>query len=171
MSERAFFAVFGYAPLRRYIFSFQSGVAFQDFNDVKKIALIGHLTLFRLKGFDLHPEGLPAALGDLVCCSGNLDFVRCLHALETKEVPLFTTSAINWAAKYGHLEVVQWLHTHRHEGCSTWAMDWAARYGYLEVVQWLHVHRREGCTTDAMNWAAANQWSFGGGSVASCSPS
>jgi ankyrin repeat protein len=33
-------------------------------------------------------------------------------------------------------------------------MHWAARNGHLEVVQWLHENRKEGCTINAMNWAA-----------------
>ena len=60
------------------------------------------------------------------------------------------------AAKYGHLDVVKWLHENRTEGCSVAAMDWAAKNGHLEVVKWLHVNRTEGCTEDAMDCAAEN---------------
>jgi hypothetical protein len=52
--------------------------------------------------------------------------------------------------------VVQWLHDHRTEGCTTDAMDWAAINGHLHMVQWLHEHRTEGCTKKAMGWAAEN---------------
>jgi hypothetical protein len=61
-----------------------------------------------------------------------------------------------WAAYKGHLEVVEWLHKNRKEGCPTWAMEFAARYGHLKVVEFLHKNRKEGCTTRAMNLAAAN---------------
>ncbi|KAF1795812.1 Ankyrin repeat-containing domain [Phytophthora cactorum] len=49
----------------------------------------------------------------------------------------------------GHLEVVQWLHQHREEGCSTLAVDAAAAHGQLNVVRWLCENRSEGCTTAA----------------------
>jgi hypothetical protein len=35
-------------------------------------------------------------------------------------------------------------------------MDTAAGNGHLEVVQFLHEHRREGCSTRALNQAALN---------------
>ncbi|OWY90221.1 hypothetical protein PHMEG_00041750, partial [Phytophthora megakarya] len=35
-------------------------------------------------------------------------------------------------------------------------MDMAAGFGYLEVVQWLHDNRDEGCTSNEMDGAAAN---------------
>ncbi|KAG2786314.1 hypothetical protein PC129_g20645 [Phytophthora cactorum] len=49
----------------------------------------------------------------------------------------------------GHLEVVQWLHQHREEGCSTLAVDAAAAHGQLNVVRWLCENQLEGCTTAA----------------------
>lgn len=92
---------------------------------------------------------------------------------------------VGFAAKRGHLKVIQWLFTNRSEYCSAGAMDWAANNGYLEiikyicangkatncttnwmnraaqnghlnVVEWLHYNRNEGCTTHAMDWAARN---------------
>lgn len=83
------------------------------------------------------------------------------------------------AAENGHLEVVQWMHWNRSEGCTTSAMNGAAskRFGHpagdelgivcpdaaslfyenqLEVVRWLRSNRSEGCTTNAMDGAAAN---------------
>ena len=47
------------------------------------------------------------------------------------------------AARHGHLDVVQWLHEHRQEGCTKNAMDWAAMNGQLNVVQWLRDHYQE----------------------------
>ena len=41
---------------------------------------------------------------------------------------------MNLAANSGHLEVVQWLHDNRSEGCTTDAMDRAAGKGHFEVV-------------------------------------
>ncbi|KAJ8528673.1 hypothetical protein ON010_g14656 [Phytophthora cinnamomi] len=60
------------------------------------------------------------------------------------------------AARKGSLEIVQWLHTHRTEGCTTGAMDGAAMNGHLEVLQWLHANRHEGCTASALHCAAVN---------------
>jgi hypothetical protein len=61
-----------------------------------------------------------------------------------------------WAAKYGHLEVIKWLHVNRTEGCTYWAMNYAAEHGHLEVVKWLRVNRTESCTYWAMHGAAEN---------------
>jgi tRNA (Thr-GGU) A37 N-methylase len=55
-----------------------------------------------------------------------------------------TTQAMDYAARYGHLEVVKWLHANRREGCTVHAMDYAAQHGHLELVEWLHHNRTEG---------------------------
>ncbi|KAF4323528.1 hypothetical protein BBO99_00006010 [Phytophthora kernoviae] len=65
-----------------------------------------------------------------------------------------TISAMNRAAENDHLEVVKWMHAMRNEGCSVSAMEKAAGNGHLEIVKWLHLHRSEGCTERAMDWAA-----------------
>jgi hypothetical protein len=62
-----------------------------------------------------------------------------------------------WAAKNCHLDIVEWLHFNRKEGCSKYAMDLAAENGHFEIVKWLHENRKEGCTYDtydAMEYAA-----------------
>eukprot|EP01133_Synstelium_polycarpum_P002603 gene2603-2989_t len=59
---------------------------------------------------------------------------------------------IDRAAKYGNLELVEYLHTNRTEGCTTNAMDNA---GSLAVLEYLHTNRSEGCTVRAMENAAA----------------
>ncbi|OWY95303.1 hypothetical protein PHMEG_00034726, partial [Phytophthora megakarya] len=69
-----------------------------------------------------------------------------------------TTNAMDYAAMYGHLDVVKWLHEMRSEGCTTEAMDGAAENGHLDAVQWLHGNRSEGCTSNAMIFAAENQF-------------
>jgi hypothetical protein len=56
------------------------------------------------------------------------------------------------AARNNHLHVVEWLHEHRTEGCTTEAMD---RAGSCEMMRWLHENRSEGCTTKAMDNAVA----------------
>ena len=64
-------------------------------------------------------------------------------------------SAMDGASENGHLHIVQWLHANRKEGCTRCAMDGAARNGHLHVVQWLYTNRNEGCTKDAIDFAAA----------------
>jgi hypothetical protein len=41
---------------------------------------------------------------------------------------------------------IDYNHHDRTEGCTVRAMDRAASRGHLEVVQWLHSNRSEGCT-------------------------
>ncbi|KDO28557.1 hypothetical protein SPRG_06415 [Saprolegnia parasitica CBS 223.65] len=60
------------------------------------------------------------------------------------------------AAANGHLEVVTFLHVHRHEACTEEAMDDAATHGHLNVVQFLHENRTEGCTMEALDGAIGN---------------
>ena len=64
-----------------------------------------------------------------------------------------TSSAMDNAAIYGHLEVVEWLHLNRSEGCSSYALDEASLKGNLEIIKILHL-RTEQCSTWAMDYAA-----------------
>ncbi|POM70923.1 Hypothetical protein PHPALM_12579 [Phytophthora palmivora] len=63
---------------------------------------------------------------------------------------------MNIAAEKGHFEILQWLHTNRNEGCTTFALNIAASKGNLPMVQWLHQNRNEKCTKQAMDDAAEN---------------
>ncbi|KAF4140885.1 putative ankyrin repeat domain-containing protein [Phytophthora infestans] len=93
--------------------------------------------------------------------------------------------ALRIAAVNGHLEVVKWLMTNRHEafeldaimnrvaserhlailngytniaprGARIMTIDQAAGKGHLDVAKWLHRNRREGCSSMAINRAARN---------------
>ena len=64
--------------------------------------------------------------------------------------------AMNTAAANGQLEALQWLHANRREGCTERAMYMAAVNGHLEVVQWLHANRSEGCIKTALEKASEN---------------
>lgn len=66
--------------------------------------------------------------------------------------PIHTT-APDWAARKGHLQLLRWLLHDESEVCTTYAMDFAARNGHFEVLRWLH-NRGEMCTDAAANWAA-----------------
>ena len=63
----------------------------------------------------------------------DLDFVKYFSQLNTFSFG----DAMNWAAENGHLDIVQWLHTNRNEGCTKYAMDVALSNGHLDVLQWL----------------------------------
>lgn len=63
---------------------------------------------------------------------------------------------MDFAARGGHLEVVQFLQQHRIEGASQRAMDMAAQEGHEHVVRWLFANRSDGCTRLAFDCAAGN---------------
>ncbi|AGO85235.1 Ankyrin repeat domain containing protein [Pandoravirus salinus] len=65
-----------------------------------------------------------------------------------------TTNIMNSAAAGGHLDVVEFLHANRTDGCTAHAMDGAAAGGHLDVVEFLHANRTEGCTPWAIVGAA-----------------
>ncbi|EFA75796.1 hypothetical protein PPL_10851 [Heterostelium album PN500] len=50
-------------------------------------------------------------------------------------------------AAFGSLEVIQFLHYNRTEGCSKQALDNAASSGDMDLIKFLHFNRTEGCTT------------------------
>ncbi|OWY94705.1 hypothetical protein PHMEG_00035490 [Phytophthora megakarya] len=118
---------------------------------------------------------------------GNLPFIKYLHQISviisthrhvkrakiTPKLRLSSTKAMDQAAAGNYLDLMQWLHSNRDEGCTTLAMDLAARNGYLNMVKWLRKYRserlyeesyglrngagnyrQEGCTTAAMDSAA-----------------
>lgn len=72
-----------------------------------------------------------------------------------------TNRAITEAAKNNHMAVVQYLATHRYEGCDSRCFDLVAAEGHLEVLQYLATHHTDifpsmSITTDALDNAAAN---------------
>lgn len=83
--------------------------------------------------------------------------LRVLGSLRVKEYcgnREIRTTAPDWAARKGHLQLLQWLLHNTDEGCTTYAMDFAARNGHFDVLVWLHRNRAEGCTNAAADWAA-----------------
>ncbi|TYZ63346.1 hypothetical protein PybrP1_012885 [[Pythium] brassicae (nom. inval.)] len=92
----------------------------------------------------------------MAALSGHAHLVRRLSARHPTPFDSCCEEAMDSAAEFGHLGIVQWLHAHRSEGCTTDAMDLAASNGHLDVVRWLHENRDAGCTTNAMDFAAQN---------------
>ncbi|KAF0694541.1 Aste57867_14581 [Aphanomyces stellatus] len=86
---------------------------------------------------------------DTAAQHGHVEAIRVLHEHGWPA----SSRAMDKAAGGGFLNVVQWLHANRNEGCTTFAMDDAACEGHLEVIQWLHRHRAEGCSTNALDLA------------------
>ncbi|KAF0684830.1 Aste57867_23218 [Aphanomyces stellatus] len=86
---------------------------------------------------------------------GHINLLRNLHAQYPGD--FFSGDFdMDTIAANGHLAVLEYVHAHSGQCCSTKAMDLAASNGHLKVVVWLHSHRDEGCTVDAMDLAAAN---------------
>ncbi|KAJ8531658.1 hypothetical protein ON010_g14304 [Phytophthora cinnamomi] len=50
----------------------------------------------------------------------------------------WTVAAMDGAAARGRLDILQWLHDNRSEGCSTTAFLGAAAHDHLDVLRWLH---------------------------------
>ncbi|KAF4141907.1 Ankyrin repeats domain-containing protein [Phytophthora infestans] len=61
-----------------------------------------------------------------------------------------------WAARGGHVHVLEWLQKNYPAKCGQDAMDAAISYGHIEAVKWLHANRTEGCTSGAMYSSACN---------------
>ncbi|OQS03988.1 hypothetical protein THRCLA_03733 [Thraustotheca clavata] len=92
---------------------------------------------------------------DIAAGHGDLDTVILLHR---SGIDCCTIKAMDygWASAIGRLDILQWLHGHRTEGCSDDAMTFAAARGYLDVVKWLHELREMKCTKDVLSTAAYN---------------
>ena len=84
---------------------------------------------------------------DIAARFGYLDIVKFAHSKGC----IFTTDAMNWAACYNHLPVVEFLYNHRKEGCTTDVMDLAAENGNLEIVKFLYENIKESHSTEAFN--------------------
>ena len=63
-----------------------------------------------------------------------------------------STESINKAAEYGKLEAVKLLTEFNFPATKT-AMNKAAKGGHLKVVEYLYYNRRELCSANALNWA------------------
>ncbi|KAJ3095825.1 hypothetical protein HDU96_001031 [Phlyctochytrium bullatum] len=88
---------------------------------------------------------------DLAAAQGDLDMVKFFHF----HMPSAACSkrAMDRAAQGTtgrYLDVVQFLHEHRSEGCTTAAMDYAALNNNMPMLRFLHENRSEGCTAAAL---------------------
>ncbi|EFA81531.1 hypothetical protein PPL_05520 [Heterostelium album PN500] len=76
---------------------------------------------------------------DQVAMSGSLELIRWIHEnlSETNTEPVFTVKAMNNAARFNSLEVVEFLHYNRTEGCNGLAIHYAAINGRKDIVEFL----------------------------------
>ncbi len=65
-----------------------------------------------------------------------------------------TKKAMDYAAQYGHLECLKFLHSIGKD-CTTYAMDYAAANGHLECIQFLHSIGKD-CTENVIDLAMEN---------------
>ena len=122
-----------------------------DDNEHQFFLVLGNLDLLKhIVSYQGGEKWYSITSGDWASKNGYLNLLVLKKDLE------YTANAMDWAAFYGHLDVIKWLHENRKEGCTTDAMDFAAGNGHLEVVKWLHENRKEGCTGDAMDLASEN---------------
>lgn len=68
-----------------------------------------------------------------------------------------TLGGINAAAKWGHIDILSWLHGKLSscEDCTEWPLDSAAELGHIHILDWLEEHCSARASTRAMDWAAA----------------
>jgi Ankyrin repeats (3 copies) len=106
--------------------------------------------------------GDPASYATMVGCNlPSMDWAArnghmdCLEWLHSHGMDNTTTDAMDQAAEFNRIDVLEWLYSHGMDRTTTNAMDWAARNGHLDCLEWLHSHGKE-CTTKAMDWAAKN---------------
>jgi len=86
---------------------------------------------------------------DEACKYGYLNVL-----IERKDEMVIDEKCMDWAARYGHLDVVRYLHSIGKD-CTTKAMDNTAWGGHFDVVNYLHFIGKD-CTEQAMDWAAGD---------------
>ncbi|EFA75717.1 hypothetical protein PPL_10770 [Heterostelium album PN500] len=97
------------------------------------------------------PEQCPVNLIDEIsACERSLPIIQYLLTNNSSVKQKITKSAMDAAARNGHLEIIRYLHENTSAQCSKSAMDGAANRGHLETVRFLHFNRSEGCSALAM---------------------
>ena len=76
-----------------------------------------------------------------------------LQAFKYSVLQGYSQTTMDIASARGHLEVIQWLHDNREEGCTSRALSLAAGRGHLKTVQWLKEHRSDSWSMDTVDWA------------------
>eukprot|EP01132_Coremiostelium_polycephalum_P001485 gene1485-1873_t len=97
------------------------------------IDLVGAL----LKTFKRNGNGddikLISSIAEMACAGGYLPTVELLHAKHFK----FTRGCMDFAAREGHLHIIDFLFKNRKERCTNYALESASGSGHLAVVKYL----------------------------------
>ncbi|OQR94384.1 hypothetical protein THRCLA_08188 [Thraustotheca clavata] len=99
---------------------------------LKLAGICGHLEIIKIL-INASRKVLTKEAMDLAAMNGYLDVIKIFHCIENG--PRCTTKAMDGAAAFDHLEVVQFLNENRSEGCTSKALNDAANNGYAKVVQ------------------------------------
>ncbi|KAJ3409894.1 hypothetical protein HDV05_004175 [Chytridiales sp. JEL 0842] len=84
----------------------------------------------------------------VVAAAGQLEMLDFLLGQGNLQCP---NDVAIWAARGGHLNVLQYLHNKNGEGFTPIIMDIAANFGDIEMVKFLHCSRNEGCSWKAFD--------------------
>ncbi|EGG22049.1 hypothetical protein DFA_01938 [Cavenderia fasciculata] len=87
--------------------------------------------------------------------NGHLSILKWLIEIR-KENNYSHNNALFNAARYGHLDVVKYLHGIGLTGITTSPMDYACENNHLDIVKFLRENRTEGCSDLSIDWAAEN---------------
>ncbi|EGG19273.1 hypothetical protein DFA_02060 [Cavenderia fasciculata] len=96
-----------------------------------------------------HPSSPDIWTQKLIDTALGMRNLNILKLLLENHPHLNSFEGIDKASELGSLDIVQYLHKTRTEGCTTRAIYKACQNGHLEIVKakFLHKHRTEGCTT------------------------
>ncbi|KAF2077727.1 hypothetical protein CYY_000974 [Polysphondylium violaceum] len=111
----------------------------------KLAARNGHYDVVVYLYHNFHSIELTCSIMDLAC-TGHFRIMEFLHNIGAP----CSTKAMIYASSNGHLDIIQFLHKNRSEGCTHDAMDQAASGNQLHVVEWLYENRKEGCSKIAL---------------------
>jgi hypothetical protein len=91
---------------------------------------------------------------DLAAKNKNYEMLEWLNKIDTKNnyVMMCSTSAMDDAAIDGDLKLVEWLYNNRNEGCTESAINYASKYGHFEIVKFL-VDRNFNYSINALEFA------------------
>ncbi|KAH9195943.1 hypothetical protein AeNC1_002092 [Aphanomyces euteiches] len=172
--EKTFLSVFSSRDLAAVVFSFQHGL-YQDMMSFMHLPrstdcefsklLMASVNAVLAPWLDTHGTSRLSTLFDVLPDVGRL---VVMHAVITGRMDVlayvdrwyslkaFDIDLLDLAAWSNQLDVLKFLHSIEHSGCSRFAMDTASAHGYLAIVEFLHANRTEGCSNDAMDRAAEN---------------
>ncbi|EGG18674.1 hypothetical protein DFA_04170 [Cavenderia fasciculata] len=87
---------------------------------------------------------------------GRLDIIEFLDKYYGDSGGTWTNEIMDMAAAVGHLEIVQYLHQNRTEGCTLSAIEKAAEYNHLNIIKFLYLNKSEESIEKALDQAIVN---------------